>query len=173
MKRFFVLLVLLLLTTSVGAAEEYYRSLDGTGNVHYGDKPLPDAADYDKVKPLSEPVPDEYLPFATRRAKKKFPVLLYVADNCGKPCDEARTYLNKRGIPYTEKNLTTDDEVEAFKQASGGEMVPTMNINKDWHKGFLESQWGMALDTSGYPKVAPYGIRRPITSIPAEKATKP
>ncbi|TAJ83831.1 MAG: glutaredoxin family protein [Gallionellaceae bacterium] len=165
------LTVLLLLAGNV-QAEEYYRSIENTGKVHYGDKPLTNAADVEKLKPKSEPAPNDALPFETNRAKEKFPVTLYVADGCGDACALARDYLNKRGIPYTEINLVTVDEMDAFKKASGGDQIPVMTVGKDnWIKGYLESLWRQELDKAGYPKTAPYRPRPAIK--PASAAETP
>jgi glutaredoxin len=171
MKKYFALLVLLLLAQGV-QAEEYYRSLDSTGKIHYGDEPLTDAADINKIKPLSEPDRGDTTPYEIRRAQEKFPVTLYVGDGCGKACTMAQDYLNKRGIPYTEKKLVTTDEVEAFKKASGGDQIPVMNIGKSWLKGFLESSWGAELDAAGYPKSAPYGYHPAKKSAPEAEKNK-
>lgn len=169
MKKYFGLIALLLLTHGV-QAEEYYRSLDSTGKVHYGDEPLTGAADINKIKPLSEPDRGDTTPFEIRRAQEKFPVTLYIGDGCGKACTIAQDYLSKRGIPYTEKKLVTAEEIDAFKKASGGDQIPVMNIGKSWLRGFLESSWSAELDAAGYPKAAPYGYRPVIKSAPeAEK----
>lgn len=172
MKKLFGFAVLLLLAGGVGA-DEYYRSIDAAGKVHYGDKPLPDAADIARLNSLSVPVPDESLPFETRRAREKFPVTMYVAEGCGEPCKLAREYLNKRGIPYTEKNLATVEEIDAFKKASGGDQIPAATIGKNWLVRFSESLWGKELDTAGYPQIAPYGFRPAIKSAtPAAEKPK-
>lgn len=167
MKKILGFAVLLLLAGEINA-DEYYRSIDATGKVHYGDKPLPDAADIARLNSLSVPVPDESLPFATLRAREKFPVTLYGAESCGDVCKLARDYLNKRGIPYTEKNLVTVEEIDAFKKASGGDHIPAITIGKSWLVRFSESLWSNALDTAGYPRTAPYGFRpavKPATPV--------
>ena len=166
MKKLFLYAALLLLAGGINA-DEYYRSIDAAGKVHYGDKPLPDAADIARLNSLSVPVPDESLPFETRRAREKFPVTLYVAEGCGEPCNLARDYLNKRGIPFAEKKLVTVEEIDAFKKASGGDQIPAVTIGKNWQVRFSESLWSNALDTAGYPQTAPYGFR------PADKSTAP
>lgn len=171
MNKLFGFAVLLLLAGGVGA-EEYYRSIDATGKVHYGDKPLPDAADIAILNSLPMPVPDESLPFETRRAREKFPVTLYVAEGCGEPCNLARDYLNKRGIPFTEKNLATIEEINAFKKASEGDQIPAATVGKNWLVRFSESLWSNALDAAGYPKTAPYGFR-PVVKSTAPAAGKP
>ncbi len=171
MKKLFWFVALSLLAGGT-QADEYYRSIDGAGKVHYGDKPLADAADIERLNSLSEPVPNDSLPFETRRAMEKFPVTLYGAESCGDVCKLARAYLNKRGIPYTEKNLVSVEEIDAFKKASGGDQIPAITIGKSWLVRFSESQWSVALDTAGYPQTAPYGFRpavklaTPVTEPP-------
>jgi hypothetical protein len=155
MKTILGLMVCVLFAAHV-QAEEYYRSIDNSGNVHYGDVPLSGSPDIAKLKPQAEPGADDALPFETRRAKEKFPVTLYIADSCGDACVQARAYLNKRGIPFTEKNLVENLDIEAFKKASGGDFIPALNIGQKWLKGFLEDQWAKELDTAGYLKNAPY-----------------
>ena len=163
-------LVALLMLAGNVQAEEYYRSIDGTGKVHYGDAPVTDAADFEKLKPLSEPVQSDSLPFELKRAKEKFPVTLYVAENCGEVCAQARDLLTKRGVPFTEINLVTVDEIEDFKKTSGSAHIPTMGIGSRWVEGFLQKQWSKELDSAGYPKTASYGVHRILKAPPvAEK----
>lgn len=165
-------LAVLLLLAGNAQAEEYYRSIDSAGKVHYGDAPLMNA-DVEKLKTKAEPTPNDALPFEMNRAKEKFPVTLYVADGCGNACELAREYLNKRGIPYTETNLVTVDDMAAFKKASGGDLIPVMTVGKDiWIKGFLESLWRQELDKAGYPKTAPYRSRPAIKPAPAAETPK-
>lgn len=165
-------LIALLLLAGTAQAEEYYRSIDSKGKVHYGDSPLTGAAEVAELKPVSEPVPDESLPFETRRAQEKFPVTLYIARDCGEPCKLAGEYLSKRGIPYTEKNLVTTEEIDAFKKASGGDQIPAISIGKRWLIRFSETQWSNALDTAGYPQTAPYGFHPAIKRAPAQETPK-
>jgi glutaredoxin len=164
------MLFLSLLAIGSTDAAEYYRSVDGKGEVQYGDRPQADANDIEKLKSRADPAPVPVLPYTTRRAQERFPVTLYVADDCGSACVKAREYLNKRGIPFGEKNLRTAEEIEAFKQASGGNLVPALNVGSKWLQKFAEIPWAKELDAAGYPKEAPYGYR-PATnpvSIPAQ-----
>ncbi len=163
-KLFFSMALLLLLSNVQAGA--LYRSIDENGNVQYSDKPAPDAADTEKLNASFEPAPEDSLPFETRRASSKFPVTLYVADSCGSGCTQARDYLTKRGIPFTEKKLVTMEDIEAFKKDSGGNQIPVMHIGTKWLTGFMESSWRLALDDAGYPASAPY---IPKTMPPAEK----
>jgi glutaredoxin len=155
-----------LLTAGSANADEYFRSIDGKGEVHYGDRPQAAANDVEKLKSHADPAPEDgTLPYATRRAQEQFPVTLYVADDCGSGCVRAREYLNKRGIPYTEKNLRTPEEIEAFKQTSGGNLIPALNVGPKWLQKFSEVPWAKELDAAGYPKVAPYGYRPVVKSV--------
>lgn len=145
-------------------ADTYYRSIDKDGKVHYGDQPLADTADVATLKSKAEPLPSDALPFETKRAKEKFPVTLYLADECADGCKQARDYLLKRGIPFTEKKLVTVDDVAAFKKETASDRLPVVKIGKTLLKGFLLSEWRTALDEAGYPQNAPY-TPRPIVSL--------
>jgi glutaredoxin len=170
MNKLFLLASLIILASNAQAGS-LYRSIDENGNVHYSDKPVPNAADTEKLNSMFEPVQDDTLSFETRRANAKFPVTLYVADSCGSGCTQARDYLSKRGIPFTEKKLVTQDDIEAFKKDSGGNQIPVMHIGTNWLTGFMESSWRLALDDAGYPQNAPYGSQPSAKSAPS--ADKP
>jgi len=141
---------------------DLYRWVDKSGKMNYGDIPPADATDVERVKLSGEPTKNVDLPYETRRAQQNFPVTLYVSKVCGETCDQARSLLNKRGIPFSEKALETKQDVEAFKQLSGiGGVVPVLAVGKNFLRGFSESQWNSELDFAGYPKIAPY--RAPST----------
>ena len=156
MKRIILLLALASILSTVQAAE-LYRWLDSKGVVHYSDMPPPQA-DQAEIKKFSGAANSEQaLPYETRRAQQNFPVTLFVASGCRSPCDQARSLLNKRGIPYTEKVLKTQEELDAFKKLSGMDGIPALSVGKTYLGGFLDEQWNSELDVAGYPKSAPYG----------------
>lgn len=162
---------LILAGALLGSAQagEMYRWVDKSGKVHYGDTRAPDAAEVEKKKLGTAPATgDEELSFDTRRAKQNFPVTLYVADNCADPCKQSRNLLSQRGIPFTEKNLATQEEIDAFKRASGADAVPVLSVGRSWLKGFQPEQWHNELDAAGYPKTSTY---RP--QAPAKPSDKP
>ena len=69
----------LLLISGSALADGWYRWLDKSGTVHYGDTPSPDAAHVEKQKVDSAPSADYAdMPYETRRAQQNFPVTLYV-----------------------------------------------------------------------------------------------
>ena len=100
--------------------------------------------------------PNQDLTYEARLAQQNFPVTLYVADNCVDACNKARSFLNKRGIPFSEKPLKTLEEFDAFKKLSGSDSLPTLSVGKNFLKGFLDSQWNSELDIAGYPKTSAY-----------------
>jgi glutaredoxin len=167
MKRI-VLLTALLLVASAQAGD-LYRWVDSAGKVHYGDAPPP-AAEADEKRFYDAAGPDEDLPYATRRAKQNFPVTLYVAENCTDICERARELLIERGIPFDEKKLVTQKEIDAFKAASGGDSVPALGVGRTIVNGFEAGRWHGELDIAGYPKLAPYRPRPEAPAAADEKA---
>jgi hypothetical protein len=161
MKSIFMLAGVLILANA--QAGELYRSVDSSGKVHYSDRPLPGADDVTAIKAYKAPEPDENLSYETRRAMQSFPVTLYSYPDCGAICQQARDLLSKRGIPFTEKSLLTQPEIDAFSKASGDKAIPKLTVGKAWLKGFLAEQWHRELDIAGYPKSAPLYRPRPVT----------
>ena len=163
----FALLMVLAFSWHTQAAE-LYRWVDSKGVMHYSDTPPPNKEDAITKRLGSNIESDEDLSFEARRAKQNFPVTLYVGSACGELCDQGRSLLNKRGIPFTEKVLKTKEDVEALKQLSGIEGLPVLAVGKTYRGGFLAEQWHSELDIAGYPKTAPYRAPgKPPTPEPA------
>ena len=157
-----ILLLACLANLSVQAGE-LYRWVDSSGVVHYSDVPSTNAEKIDSRKFSDGGISGENLSYETRRAQQNFPVTLYVADGCGEMCNQARSFLNKRGIPFSEKWLRTKQDVDDLRHLSGFDnIVPVLAIGKNFLKGFLDTQWNSEFDLAGYPKTAPY--RAPNTS---------
>jgi glutaredoxin len=171
MNKLLLSITLLLLAYNI-SAETLYRSIDENGKVQYSDVPLRNAADTEKLNSTQAPAADDTLPFELRRAVAKYPVTLYVAASCVDACAQARSYLNKRGIPFAEKSLASVDEIDAFKKSSGGDQIPAMQVGTNWIIGFSEGQFGQALDSAGYPKTAPYGFHPGAKSAPQVEKPK-
>lgn len=140
-------------------AGELYRSIDAQGRVHYSDRPLAGSDDIEQLHLGQPPAPDASLPYETQRAMQYFPVTLYVSADCGSPCRSAREFLQQRGIPFTEKQVTTQEDLDAFRKLSGGDSVPAATVGRAWLRGFLAPDWNKELDVAGYPKTAPYRPR--------------
>lgn len=173
-KKLFLLIGMLLMLVNGIYADSLFRWKDKDGHIHYGDKPAEDAIETEQKKfgSLSESGEGD-LPYSLRIAKQNFPVKLYVATNCGNPCAMAKSMLDKRGVPYAEINLATDKDIENFKKQTGGNSVPALTVGKTVLSGFEEVQWNSELDLVGYPKIAPYGLRRPSSPATEVKVEPP
>lgn len=159
------LVFILALVMTGNAHAELYRSIDKDGKVHYSDTPLQGSEDVAEVKVDKERAPEATLPYETRRAAENFPVVLYTFPDCGALCQKARDVLNKRGIPYTEKSIKTQEDMEAYNKESGDRQMPGLLIGKSWLKGVQEERWNKELDFAGYPKFG--GYRPPKPAAPA------
>lgn len=153
MKR--AILLLALLAAGLAQAQSAYRWVDKEGKVHYGDRPPQTARDVEERK-YSAPAADRQASYAMRQAMENFPVTLYVTPDCAAACKEGRDYLNKRGIPFSEKSVTTNDEIATLREQLGGGdvVVPVLQVGEKNRKGFLESAWAGLLDAAGYPQAA-------------------
>jgi glutaredoxin len=149
--KYLVLLCLALAFSGVHAGD-LFRWVDSTGKVHYGDMTPADASQVERKKFPTAAPPSEDISYETRRAQQNFPVTLYVADNCTENCEMARNLLNKRGIPFSEKKLTTKADIDAFKALSGSSSAPTLAVGRHYLSGFQAEQWHGELDVAGYPK---------------------
>lgn len=102
------------------------------------------------------------LPYELRQTAARFPVLLYTSADCA-PCNSGRNLLNSRGIPYTEKTISSREDAEALRRLSSDASLPLLTIGGQKLRGYLETEWTQYLDAAGYPKQSalPPGYRRP------------
>ncbi len=144
-----------MLALNAAQGAELYRWMDKNGVVHYSENPAPDAEKIRIGAPVAgtaSEVEDATLPYEARIAHQNFPVTLYVFENCDDTCNQARNFLKKRRVPFTEVTVKTADDLAAFKQKSGSDVAPTISIGRTWLKGFHAQNWGDELDAAGYPK---------------------
>ena len=141
------------------AVAQVYKWVDKDGKVHYTDSPPPlDAKKSEQKRFVPSVIDTDKLPASVATAVKNNPVVLYTSD-CGPICASARAYLDRRGIPATTRNPTTDPAAaEQLQKLAGGLNVPTLTIGSEVLKGYEENTWAAALDTAGYPRTNP-GLR--------------
>lgn len=135
----------------LGIAASYggvYTWKDAQGQTHYGDRPPAHAQE----KKLSGNVIEvSKLPFAVSAAAVKFPVTLY-STGCGAPCDQARTLLQSRGVPFAAQDPEAKPEAaKALKKQAGALEVPVLSVGSRHVKGFEAGEWNALLDAAGYP----------------------
>ena len=170
MKIIAVFICSLSMLTGPAPAAQLYRWVDEKGNVEWRDTPPPSTAKKVEQRNIgSSTIQTSSLPYSVQLAVKNFPVTLWM-NNCGATCDQARALLNRRGVPFTEKDPQTDPE--GFKKVSGGDMgIPLLFVGSTKIRGYLESDWDSALDIAGYPKTA-LGPVKPAAK-PAAAPSKP
>ncbi len=145
--------VFMLALLAAGAAHaQLYKWVGPDGKVSYSDSPPPANAARVEQKDLGNgtSVSTSGLPYELAQAVRNHPVTLYAGPDCA-PCDEARTFLKNRGIPYAEKSVTTSADITRLKQLSGGGTVPFLTIGRSKQNGFEAGAWSTALNSAGYP----------------------
>jgi glutaredoxin len=106
---------------------------------------------------------------------QRYPVTLYTGEECG-PCGAGRSLLITRGVPFDEKTVKSNDDVQTLQRLSGQTSLPLLTIGTQQLKGFADSEWSQYLDAAGYPKSSqlPAGFRNPPAQpLVALKAAEP
>jgi glutaredoxin len=154
MTKLHALALLAALAAAAAPAAAQYRWTDPGGKVHYGDSPPRDAKDVRALgtRPAAGPGDASAgLPFELRRAVERAPVVLYTAPDC-QPCVPASALLRERGVPYTERSVTTNDDLQEFRRLTGGLRLPHVTVGTLSQNGFSPETWHALLDSAGYPK---------------------
>lgn len=128
-----------------------YKWFDKDGKVTYQDQPPPANAGKVEEKIVKDGGAGDS--DVTAEIARKYPVVIYTIPKCSS-CDLARSYLQKRLIPFTEKIVSgTNVENQKEMQAKIGELiVPTIVVGTRIMKGgYSESLLEGELDQAGYP----------------------
>ena len=150
--KFIAACALFIWATTASYAQPVYRMVGPDGKVTFSDKPAVEA----KVKATpgagasGSSSAASPLPFELRQVAQKYPVTLYLGDNCG-PCQSAKTLLLSRGVPFSEKTVNTNDDIQALVRLSGENSLPFATIGGQQLKGFSDAEWTQFLNAAGYP----------------------
>jgi len=171
-----IALVAVCLVPSMATAQ-VYRIVGADGKVTFSDKPPADSgAKVTTPKSVSgNSVLTPLLPFELRQVAAKYPVTLYVGNDCS-PCGAAKSMLTSRGVPFTEKTVNSNDDVQALQRISGETSLPFLTIGGQQLKGFADAEWTQYLNAAGYPaaSVLPASYRAPApTPLVAAKTVDP
>src|SRR5438445_7188128 len=140
------------LLASTGAQAELYKSIGPNGKVTYSDTPPASGTVIDKKSLASNSDGDaSALPYELAQAQKNSPVTLYTSDKCT-PCDDGRQLLNNRGIPFSEKTVTSNNDIARLKEIGGDSQLPLLLIGRSKERGFEPGAWNAALSAAGYPQ---------------------
>lgn len=138
-------------------AQQIFRIVGPDGRVTFSDKPPTDAHAKAKAAPVvglpAAGTPNASLPFEVRQAASRYPVTLYTGPGCG-PCVAGRALLAGRGVPFSEKTVTSNEDIEALKHLAGAASLPFLTIGAQRIKGYSETEWVQFLDAAGYPKTS-------------------
>lgn len=151
MKKIPSLLFIALLTGSAAASAQMYKWVGPDGKVTYSDAPPPASVKSVETKSGNAAgVNTANLPFELAEAVKNHPVTLYTGEKCT-PCDAGRSLLKARGIPFAEKTVSSNADIERLHQA-GSDTLPLLMIGRTKQNGFEQSAWNACLTAAGYPE---------------------
>jgi glutaredoxin len=148
------------------AAQGVYRIVGPDGRVSFSDQPPPASNATPAARTgASSGTAGAALPFELRQVASRYPVVLYTGNDCA-PCNSGRNLLNARGIPYTEKTVTTAEDIEALKRLAGEASLPFLSIGAQRLRGFSDTEWTQYLNAAGYPaqSALPSSYRRAAPS---------
>lgn len=139
---------------SGSAAAQMYSWKDAKGVTHFSDQPPPPAARVAArvlAEPSASPASEQVaLPYGLAQAARRAPVVLYTAVHCG-ACDQGRQLLQQRGVPYTEKTVTSNDDQQQLKAAGSDARLPLLLVGAHKQIGFESVAWQEALSAADYP----------------------
>lgn len=169
-----ILFSLLCLTLSMTAQAQVFKWVDANGKVTYSDVPPPKTAvSVEKKSYSSSDEPNYAFSYELGQAVKNMPVTLYNSAKCT-PCDDGRNFLKQNGIPFSEKTVVTNADVEKLNSIGGGTQLPLLVIGRTNFKGFSYGDWRSGLTQAGYPESnqlpADYHYPAPQSAAPAAAA---
>ena len=157
-------------------AQQVYRIVGPDGKVTFSDRPPTGAAEVTQSSggARASATANDALPYQLRQTAARFPVTLYTGNDCA-PCNSARNLLIQRGIPFVERTVTTNEDIDALKRLSGESSLPFGTIGGQQLKGFSDSEWTQYLNAAGYPAQSqlPPGYRRPAATPLVAVAVQP
>ena len=142
--------------TAPAGAQQVFRIVGPDGKVTFSDKPPAEPTTKSsaaRAVTLSAGTGGSALPFELRQVANRFPVTFYTGTNCA-PCGAGRAFLASRGIPFSEKTVTSNEDVDALQRLSGGASLPFLTIGGQQLNGFSETEWAQFLDAAGYPQTS-------------------
>lgn len=176
MKRVLQACSVLLLLCAASAHAQLYKWVGPDGKVTYSDTPPPKSAARVETKSSASATADTTgLPYEVAQAVKNHPVTLYTTDDCS-ACNEGRTLLSGRGVPFVEKTVTSNEDAAELRKAGGDGKLPFLTIGRSKERNFDPSAWNAALTAAGYPETSklPKTYRNPkvVAAATAPRAVK-
>lgn len=145
-----LLLTVAALLCAASAGAQMYKWTDAKGVTHFSDSPPASATDKAEVRTYGSGASSPALPYEVAQAARAHPVTLFTAPGCA-PCDQGRSYLQQRGIPYSEKSVSNGDDAQKLKEAGSNGQLPLLAVGSTRLLGFQQQGWSDALNAAGYP----------------------
>jgi glutaredoxin len=163
MKPIVGLALLLSISSITSASAQVYKWTDSKGVVHYSDTPVSSQSAVIGAGPAAPP--SLALPYELAEAARKFPVTLYSASTCA-ACDQGRSLLKGRGVPFVEKTVASDADAAKLKEAGSNGQLPLLVVGRGKLVGFQAEDWHAALTAAAYPRrsMLPKNYRYQTTS---------
>ncbi|MBV8667160.1 MAG: glutaredoxin family protein [Burkholderiaceae bacterium] len=163
---------LLTLLANASANAQLYKWVAPDGSVTYSDTPPPATAAKVERKSYGGGSSLAGLPYELAEVARANPVSLYTMANCS-ACDAGRRMLGERGIPFAEKTVTSNEDIDRVRQLTGATQMPVLVVGRIKQTGFEAGQWGGALTAAGYPATSqlPANYTNPPPEPAAPKAT--
>lgn len=144
------------LTLDAAQAQSVFRIVGPDGQVTFSDKPPTTPAS--KSTLLETGAKDTgssgaTLPYELRQVVNKYPVTLYTTKNCA-PCESGRQLLLMRGVPFTEKTVTTAEDSDELQRLSGSRTLPFLTLGVQQFKGYSDAEWTHYFSAAGYPETS-------------------
>ena len=148
-------------------AQQVHRIVGPDGKVTFSDRAPEDKKAQSTVLSTASggAASNPALPTELRQIASRFPVTLYTGESCS-PCQQARQLLVQRGVPFTERSVNTNDDMDALRRLSGESALPFGTIGRQQLKGFSDAEWTQYLDAAGYPAQSrlPRGYTQPAAT---------
>src|SRR5438046_9472138 len=132
-----------MLAASAAWAQQY-RWVDEKGRVHYTDTPPPPSAKSAQKKNLKGNELGQQESYEMMQAVRNAPVTLYTFTECQAPCQMARDVLNKRGVPFREKQVSGQQMLDELQKVSGGTNLPALVVGAQGGKNASPAAFGHA-----------------------------
>lgn len=135
------------------AGAQPYKWVDAQGRTHYGDRPPAEA----KARPVTAaintyagtPVLNAAGGSTPGKAIARESLVIYTTPTCGY-CTAAKAHMGQRGIPYTERDVTTSESYEREFRQKGGRGVPLIVAGSQTLNGYSAGSLEALLKAAGY-----------------------
>lgn len=136
---------------AVSPAWALYKVVGPDGQVTYTDRPPANVKAQTIKSGNGNARATDGLPYELQKVVSRFPVVLYSSNACS-PCDSARLFLIRRGIPFAEKTVNSNEDYRELKNTLGADQLPALKIGGQQLRGYSESEWSEYLTAAGYPE---------------------